>query len=445
MGPPRCHGRKPLRFPASPECHIPSYEGTNSPLNAPCSYLITGLSTFPYLLQTLQKYTREYLFEKFRAEVQLQASSSHTMPVRASQSTSMSRLPPISHGQRPVLAIDTAPSHTSSNRHPSLSISRSGISHNGEIGSSTVTTQSSSTVPDLSPKTASSSRQSFYSARARFYVIALVVSVFAVVVSLLPLLTSPVLTYSLLQGLSDSEQRRSQLRATSAAVGLIAFSATSQCTHGPDLLARKLKCDGGRPACSQCYKRSNPCDYMTNHKRRGAANGRQRKQNAGSDSDCESGDEPSGDAEDPSQSPEVVSQPPSRRNSNVSMLLTDTLPPLTNAVERREDASTKLPSIQQATSGLLGPPPSESHTYSGGHELPPIATLSAASASAHDEGNQSLPSIRSVDTQPQRRRTSSSTTSGRGPRQSSGNGSKIVACNYCRGALSFLYILAQQI
>ena len=89
----------------------------------------------------------------------------------------------------------------------------------------------------------------------------------------------PVLTYSLLQGLSDSEQRRSQLRATSAAVGLIAFSATSQCTHGPDLLARKLKCDGGRPACSQCYKRSNPCDYMTNHKRRGAANGRQRKQN----------------------------------------------------------------------------------------------------------------------------------------------------------------------
>lgn len=32
---------------------------------------------------------------------------------------------------------------------------------------------------------------------------------------------------------------------------------------------RKLKCDGGRPRCSQCVKRSNPCDYSTQSKRRG--------------------------------------------------------------------------------------------------------------------------------------------------------------------------------
>ncbi|KAG7088401.1 hypothetical protein E1B28_012399 [Marasmius oreades] len=34
--------------------------------------------------------------------------------------------------------------------------------------------------------------------------------------------------------------------------------------------SRKLKCDGVRPACVQCLKRSNPCDYQTQGRRRGA-------------------------------------------------------------------------------------------------------------------------------------------------------------------------------
>lgn len=372
----------------------------------------------------------------------------------------MSRILPISHGQRPVLAIDTAPSHTNSTRPPSLSISRSGIPHNGEIGSSTVTAQSSSTVPEQSPKTASSSRQSFISLLKAGFVIPLSSVLSLSLIKLILNSNSRVLIcLHFVQDLSARGRRRSPLHATSAAVSLITSSRPND-EHLQILSckARKLKCDGGRPACSQCFKRSNPCDYMTNHKRRGAVNGRQRKQNAGSDgSECDSGNDPSGEAEGhPSQSPEVASesQPPSRRNSNVSMLLTDTLPPLSTAVERRDDtsASNKLPPIQQATSGLLGAPPpppplpSESHPYpAGSHELPPIATLSAASASAYDEGNQNnLPSIRAVEaqSQPQHSRRRTTTLSGRGTRQTSGNGSKIVACNYCRGASAFTLLFA---
>lgn len=40
--------------------------------------------------------------------------------------------------------------------------------------------------------------------------------------------------------------------------------------------SRKLKCDGGRPACGQCVKRTNPCDYMPPNKRRGAPRHRAR-------------------------------------------------------------------------------------------------------------------------------------------------------------------------
>src|ERR1700731_2246874 len=82
---------------------------------------------------------------------------------------------------------------------------------------------------------------------------------------------------------------------------------------------RKLKCDGGRPACSQSIKRSNPCDYMPHSRRRSGANARQRK--AGADeSEIESDDNRSA-AElshhhNASQSPEVPSLPQSRRPSH---------------------------------------------------------------------------------------------------------------------------------
>ncbi|THG92760.1 hypothetical protein EW145_g8598, partial [Phellinidium pouzarii] len=35
------------------------------------------------------------------------------------------------------------------------------------------------------------------------------------------------------------------------------------------LTARKLKCDGGRPSCSQCVKRTQSCDYKPHSRRRG--------------------------------------------------------------------------------------------------------------------------------------------------------------------------------
>src|SRR5258707_3797817 len=77
--------------------------------------------------------------------------------------------------------------------------------------------------------------------------------------------------------------------------------------------ARKLKCDGGRPACHQCLKRSNPCDYMVPQKRRGGM--RQRRNLNNSDSEGGSGDEPSLEIE-PSASPEAVPKPLARVGSD---------------------------------------------------------------------------------------------------------------------------------
>ncbi|OBZ71244.1 hypothetical protein A0H81_08436 [Grifola frondosa] len=109
-------------------------------------------------MQTLQKYTREYLFDKFKSELQLH-SPHHALPVRASQpSSAMSRLPPLSRTSRPTLAIDTAHAHVGAgaNRHPSLSMPRSGVALNGDVSAAHVA--SAVVMPDMSPKTASSSR-----------------------------------------------------------------------------------------------------------------------------------------------------------------------------------------------------------------------------------------------------------------------------------------------
>lgn len=100
-------------------------------------------------------------------------------------------------------------------------------------------------------------------------------------------------------------------------------------------LARKLKCDGGRPACGQCLKRSNPCDYAPQNKRRNTL--RQRRpdtapsrpgdddddNSTGGDYNRESGNEDG--RSEVSLSPDVralplagsVSAPISRRGSNL--------------------------------------------------------------------------------------------------------------------------------
>lgn len=69
-------------------------------------------------MQTLQKYTREYLFDKFRAEYhQQRPSSRHSAPHHGPQG--MSHLASLPHNSRPILAIDTAP-HQALPRHPGL-------------------------------------------------------------------------------------------------------------------------------------------------------------------------------------------------------------------------------------------------------------------------------------------------------------------------------------
>ena len=204
--------------------------------------------------------------------------------------------------------------------------------------------------------------------------------------------------------------------------------------------ARKLKCDGGRPACGQCFKRSHPCDYTANNKRRHT--GKPRKQ-YGSDSEGDSIEDGTAELDHPSRSPELSSSAPhSRRSSNVSMLLTDTLPPLNAAVEPRDSPPAVLPPLASSTGYGVPPPPlhAGSRRPSLHTELPPIATLSA-SAGMQDDSGPLPPLIHSShvhggEPAVSRRRTSSaasgSVTSGRGGR--GGGGSKIVACNFCRGA-----------
>lgn len=195
---------------------------------------------------------------------------------------------------------------------------------------------------------------------------------------------------------------------------------------------------------------------MAGHKRRGSGKRRKPEDGGGSESDGE-GDsaEPSGDPE-PSASPEVPSLPHSRRNSSSTTAnataansMDVTLPPLHvngaygvngSGVHRdhREEGS-KLPSIIQS-SMMQGPqPPSQQQQQQQQqerafvkHELPPIATLPPV-PSAQDH---MMPMRTAMDMQapgPQRRRTSSAASS---KGRQNGFSSKIVACNFCRGAFS---------
>ncbi|PCH40059.1 hypothetical protein WOLCODRAFT_136630 [Wolfiporia cocos MD-104 SS10] len=332
-----------------------------------CDFVFLRGAIFHHM-QTLQKYTREYLLQKFRAEAQL--NQHHPAPTRATQpSVPMStRLPPLTHGSRPILAIDTTPSHAI-NRPPPQPFSRTGIVLNGNgNGNGNVSVNGDAARPVASPQPQAVSE------------------------------TSP------RTATSSRSQRGSRTKKITVACNFCR--------------SRKLKCDGGRPACSQCFKRSNPCDYTATHKRRG--NGKARKQFDESDSEGDSIEDPSADQENPSQSPEVVSQPPSRRNSSVNMLLTETLPPLATAMSRDEQ-STVLPPIAHAPSGIVTVSLQEAHP-----DLPSIASLSAPHGMSREDATaQSL----SEDGRMTQRRRTPAAPSGR---SRSNHGSKIVACNICR-------------
>ncbi|KAI0335946.1 hypothetical protein GY45DRAFT_1409536 [Cubamyces sp. BRFM 1775] len=335
-----------------------------------CEFLHLRGAIFHHM-ETLQKYTRQYLFEKFKSEVQ----PPPPLPVRSSQPAAVTRLPPM-RGSRPILAIDTAPSHANANGHPPLSVPRSAVAVNGEPLSAPVL--NTTAMHELSPKTTTSASQ------------------------------------------SDPPCARSHCFRRDATGSL-------------------LKCDGGRPACGQCYKRQNPCDYTANNKRR-TAGAKQRKQ-YGSESEGDSLEDGSGEIDHPSQSPEVPSAPSassaphSRRSSNVSMLLTEPLPPLSAAVEPREEASSAVlpPITSSAGLGMPSNTPS-SRRPSLNTELPPIATLSAPPPQQQDEHQQTVsapPSYKDSDSSVSTtRRRAPSTAPSRGAR--GGGGSKIVACNFCR-------------
>jgi hypothetical protein len=213
-------------------------------------------------------------------------------------------------------------------------------------------------------------------------------------------------------------------------------------------LARKLKCDGGRPACHQCLKRSNPCDYMVPQKRRGGM--RQRRNLNNSDSEA-SGDERSVEIElEPSISPQTVTQPLARVGSDRELPPLDVIQQQAGFAKHEDIPSLKMQQFSQLKVEPALPPSLERRGTSfmdsdRPGQLPPIA-LSPPSG-INSSAPPLLPSIRGPDDpgltalppavhQPpevgtQRKRAPP--VPGKGNRSSSNYGPKVVACNHCRG------------
>ncbi|KAK7056839.1 hypothetical protein VNI00_002556 [Paramarasmius palmivorus] len=243
--------------------------------------------------------------------------------------------------------------------------------------------------------------------------------------------------------------------------------AHSRPTLAIDTTARKLKCDGGRPACGQCVKRSNPCDYQPQNKRRGAV---RRNKASTSTSAVGGGGGSTGGGESESESDEEDQQvsrsgsPPPLPPPPVSLPPHPARSRNNSIVDREKDRENKkneypltplppppsLPSIspefmpRHASGSRIasGSGPSISapgRGYFTDNELPHIATLSLPDPSpSMPMSAPSLPPIQaqphSQQSQTQRKRAAtvpgkSSTGAGRLPTTS---GPKIVACNFCR-------------
>ena len=165
---------------------------------------------------------------------------------------------------------------------------------------------------------------------------------------------------------------------------------------------------------------------MPQNKRRGTM--RQRK--GGDDSESESGEDRSGEAEEPSLSPDVPSQPPSRRSSNVDRgNLEIYTPSIPGSSDRREDR----PPSRSKPSATSGPHSVDSRNHFQDNELPHIATLSLPDSSPAPMSAPSLPPIRPASEQQAAQRKRAATVPGKSARQSSSSGPKVVACNFCRG------------
>ncbi|KAF8631065.1 hypothetical protein AX15_002669 [Amanita polypyramis BW_CC] len=323
-----------------------------------CDFVSLRNAIFHHM-ETLQKYTREYLFEKFRADCAAQRPSSrHSLSHPMAQPV---HLGPINHPTRPILAIDTAP-HAVVHRHPPLP-----VTHREVI---TGETHSSIARLPLDPLSSASPAK------------------------------------------SSATPRSSRPRTKKITV------ACNFCR------SRKLKCDGGRPACGQCTKRSNSCDYMPQTKRRGA---RQRK---GDESESESVEDKSGDPDEPS--PESSAQPGTKRSVNmIKSEFQQPLPLMGQLHEHREE----IAPVPSSSRSKLPVPPSEPRALFADNELPHIATLSLpdpSPATPAPMSAPSLPPIRPASEQQAAQRRRSATVPGKASRQQSGSGPKVVACNFCR-------------
>ncbi|KAF9077737.1 hypothetical protein BDP27DRAFT_1379480 [Rhodocollybia butyracea] len=310
---------------------------------AHCDFAHLRSAVFHHM-ETLQKYTREYLFEKFRNDYKLAPQQHPNSRHSLSQLASQPHLAPIGHPPRPVLAIDTAP-----NRHNAVPNPRA-MSIGRDIRSAPISRNVSDNV-----------------------------------------------------SVKSSGSRSTRQRSKKITV------ACNFCR------SRKLKCDGGRPACTQCIKRSNPCDYMPQNKRR---RGVPRRTDEESESES-AGDDPS---DEPTNSPQA-SRPHSRRNSvfdKHSEYGSSALPPITGG---------DMPSSSRSRG--MGP----SSAYDT--ELPHIATLSLPDPSPSTPAPMSAPSLLPIRPNPenqssQSQRKRAATVPGKTSRQTSHSGPKVVACNFCR-------------
>lgn len=168
---------------------------------------------------------------------------------------------------------------------------------------------------------------------------------------------------------------------------------------------------------------------MPQKQRRGTL--RQRK---GDESDSETGEERSAEVDEPSVSPEVPSQPLSRRSSNVEKPNKDAFPSsLASSSERRDD-HLPAPVPSRPKPHVSGPAPAESRSLFKDNELPHIATLSLPDTSPTTPMSApTLPPIRPASEQQAAQRKRAATVPGKSARQPSSSGPKVVACNFCRG------------
>jgi hypothetical protein len=176
---------------------------------------------------------------------------------------------------------------------------------------------------------------------------------------------------------------------------------------------------------------------MPQNKRRGTL----RQRNKGEDSESDSGDDRSPEGNEASLSPEIQSQPLSRRSSNVGKHQVEGYPlPSMSAVnnERREEPTTPSSSRSKLNQSM-----SSSRSYFPDNEVPHIATLPlnerSPPATPAPMSAPTLPPIRPASELQAAQRKRAATVPGKSNRQAASSGPKVVACNFCRGTFFLLF------